>query len=67
MPYAKHLLTSLYQYVNTYKEITAKSQSLVILILIYLKLMILLYFVTILTQFCPWVSSKNYIANQTLT
>ena len=27
MPYAKHLLTSLYQYVNTYKEIAAKSQT----------------------------------------
>ena len=59
MPYAKHLLTSLYQYLNTYKEITAKAQSLVILTLIYLKLMIMLYFVTILTQFCPRVSSHK--------
>ena len=59
MPYAKHLLTSLYQYLNTYKEITAKSQSLVISTLIYLKLMIMLYFVTILTQFCPRVSSQK--------
>ena len=50
MPYAKHVLTSLYEYLNTYKEITANSQSLVIL-KIYLKLMIMLYCVTILTQF----------------
>ena len=52
-------LTSLYQYLNTYKQITAKSQSLVILTLIYLKLMIMLYFVTILTQFYPRVSSEK--------
>ena len=64
MPYAKHLLTSLYQYLNTYKEITAKSQSLVILTLIYLKLMIILYFVTILTQFCPKVSSQKLHCQQ---